>query len=129
MKPKKLYYAHSKRFILPPYTVSAPRFQVLLDNQLANCVENITVGQNTLVIDTISLYPNPNSGDFCSRIADVKFSFKILINDMYGRPLFSGAPKGKDFQISLPKDIASGIYTLRLEGGSQIQTAKFVVCK
>jgi PKD repeat protein len=114
---------------LPPYTVSAPRFQVLLDNQPINCSEDITVGQNAFVSKTISLYPNPNSGDFWISIADENKSTKISVSDMFGRFIYSSAPKAKNSQISLPVDIASGFYTLRMESGSQIQVTKFVVFK
>jgi PKD repeat protein len=114
---------------LPPYTNTAPRYQVLLDNQPSNCVDNVTVVKRNLTFEPISLFPNPNSGDFMITMAAASKESKISINDFMGRIVYSRIVKGENIQIALPKDIATGVYTIRLEGGSQFQMTKFVVWK
>jgi hypothetical protein len=61
----------------------------------------------------ISIYPNPNSGNFTIESKTHKVTEVELLNSI-GQKVYSLKADGKALNISLPASLANGIYTLKL---------------
>ena len=82
---------------------------------------NLTVGiEEQLQVEAISAYPNPISagGTISVDYAEIIAPSAITLYAVDGRQIsLEGKRQGNLLHISIPKEVASGIYGLRVEAG------------
>ena len=92
---------------------------------------NLTVGiEEQLALEAISAYPNPVSagGTISVEYAEIIAPSAISLYAIDGRQIsLKGERKGNLLQISIPKEVASGIYGLRVEAGDKGFVSKIQV--
>ncbi len=95
-------------------------------------IDDINISDHTSIEEeelnqAISIYPNPNNGEFDLTIDNAKIE-QVTINifDVYGRMIYSNSLSNKLNRISL-SEVSSGIYTVRVSSKDQTVTKKIVV--
>jgi hypothetical protein len=98
-------------------------------------VENITVGDCSGIEEnssmSVSVYPNPTTGEFSLSINNANFSnITISIVDIHGKVVYNemNVTVAQDFikQINV-SDLARGVYFVKLNNGSDISTQKLII--
>ena len=81
----------------------------------------------------ISLYPNPNTGEFNVSGTAASATIKAEVVNMLGQVVFKNSfevNNGKyNMHIVLDKNLPSGLYTLRLNAGSSKNIVRFSIDK
>ena len=87
---------------------------------------NPTIGiYENLSMREVSIYPNPNSGEFTVRYKAKNSSASVSVYDNMGR-LVILEPIKEQVDLSLD-DKSAGIYLIRIEDGMNISTTKVLV--
>lgn len=85
---------------------------------------------NTDITGGMSIYPNPNSGNFKVRVQDVNSgNLVVQIYDLTGRQVYYETDieeKSGEIEVSANR-LASGIYTLSVKSGTQTFTKKLAL--
>jgi hypothetical protein len=85
---------------------------------------------NTDITGGMSIYPNPNSGNFKVRVQDVSSgNLVVQIYDLTGRQVYYETDieeKSGEIEVSANR-LASGIYTLSVKSGTQTFTKKLAL--
>ena len=85
-------------------------------------------GLNEQVLNNIiSVYPNPNNGDFVIETSTVQNKL-VQLYDVTGNVVFEKAIEGLKNTINT-SNLANGIYTLKISGVNGISTKKLVIVK
>ena len=91
--------------------------------------ESISEGLQT------AIYPNPNNGDLVYVNVANATTDKVLVDvyDVFGKLVYSSQFAPADGQINgivtFSESLASGIYTVRIADGDQVQTERMVISK
>ena len=94
------------------------------------CAGDPDNGINDNATGTIALWPNPNRGGaFFLRLPMSSGQVELTITDATGRIVLCSATTTSfaPLQVSLPANVASGWYTLRIVSGLGAETLRFVV--
>ena len=77
----------------------------------------------------VSLYPNPNSGDFNLRFEQKDVPATVRLYDMTGRMVYNQTftPTEFDDALSLQLDLTKGVYNVQILQGSETKTVKMVI--
>jgi hypothetical protein len=114
-----------------------------MNNIWVNVTENNCTASDTIILNyfndvsiieisksnTISLYPNPNSGNFYLKTGDLDDNLQIMIIDINGKIIYD-----KEF-LSTAKsvihidlnDIAKGIYTIKITTKNEIKVGSLII--
>lgn len=75
----------------------------------------------------VSIYPNPNNGEFDLTIDNAKINqINVSVFDVYGRLVYNNTLTNKINRIQL-NNIASGVYSVRITNKSQTVTKKIII--
>ncbi|MBL7933557.1 MAG: T9SS type A sorting domain-containing protein [Bacteroidia bacterium] len=81
--------------------------------------------------EEITLYPNPNSGEFFIKFGDnTQSPIYLEIEDLNGRLVYSGKAiqeSERIFKVSLKNRLEPATYILKINTGNKIQSLKFIV--
>ena len=123
------------RFYNSGNKVNYDTINIKLTNEFPNYEENIifTVGTvESKNIKQIKLYPNPLERYLNLSLASKFLSYKIRIYDILGNEVFSSDyisnSEENNLQFDL-KQLQSGTYYLKIEGGDEFATIPFVIRK
>ncbi len=86
-------------------------------------------GLNNLTLDNVNFYPNPALSNQLITITSLKNNQAVVVEiyDLQGNLIFSKACfNSKSFDVKLP-DIASGLYILKLNNGTDQISKKFII--
>lgn len=85
-------------------------------------VESINMGD-------VSLYPNPNNGNFTLRFTQTDAPASVRLFDMTGRMVYSTdfSPSESNDALDLRLDVAKGIYNVQIMQGGISKTVKVVI--
>jgi alpha-amylase len=75
----------------------------------------ITNLKETLTASEIEVYPNPNNGSFKLTLPERFEGSHIIITDLQGKNIFKTTLTGYKAEINQGKDLASGMYLIRIE--------------
>ncbi len=94
-----------------------------------NCIV-ASVNTISTINDNVSLYPNPNNGEFTIQLSGVRYKSFVEIYNMLGEKTYTGKLNLANTQIDL-SNITSGIYLYRVltESSDLISDGKFVIQK
>lgn len=81
----------------------------------------------------ISVFPNPNAGEFTISLPAHLSATSLTVTDVAGRIIFqkeiSNLQHEKSIQISLPEEISGGIYFLKVNAAQEKFSRALIVCK
>lgn len=113
------------------YTATANgSYAVIITNNscvdTSNCVTVTGIGieENTFA-SAISIYPNPNSGNFTINIGDQYTDVVVTVTDLAGRVVFNQASNNTNV-IPVQLDAAAGTYMVTVQSGENIATFRVV---
>jgi hypothetical protein len=78
-----------------------------------NCIESPTANENIMIQETLSLYPNPASGELF--ISSAPIGSDISISDMSGRVLLNEKINSENQKIDV-SSLKSGVYLAKVGG-------------
>ncbi|WP_276134096.1 T9SS type A sorting domain-containing protein [Polluticoccus soli] len=86
--------------------------------------------QNVGESNDLTLYPNPNTGQFTLQIPSLNETATIeIINSVGQRSFMTTIDRAGTLDITLPPGLANGMYTLRLTGDDKAYVTRFTVYK
>jgi len=77
------------------------------------------------VTSTISLYPNPNDGNFTLNLEKGREKLLIKIIDIYGKTIYNAESNGELRKISVP-GLSSGVYFVKINGTDINEVLRFI---
>ena len=95
--------------------------------------EALTVEMESSVLDTefdnsITLFPNPNDGNFFIEFEDLNLNLiQLDIINTTGQKLFSGVKEIKSKRVKINHDIQSGLYFVRLQADDKIALKRIII--
>ncbi len=90
-------------------------------------ISNLTSIDEKELSNSVSVYPNPNNGEFNLSIDNARVTeLTVSVFDIYGRLVHQEQVTDKLNLIKL-NDVASGVYSVRIDSGEQSTTKKIVV--
>jgi len=90
-------------------------------------ISDFTSIDEDLLKNAVSLYPNPNNGEFKLMIDNAGLEkVDVVIFDIYGRMVYSNQLTNKVNDISL-LGVSAGVYTVRIMAEKQTITKKIVI--
>ncbi|MEN8828408.1 MAG: S8 family serine peptidase [Flavobacteriales bacterium] len=95
-------------------------------------IDDINISDHTTIQEdelnsAVSIYPNPNNGEFDLTIDNAKINdVNVTIFDVYGRMVYSNTLTNKINRIQLD-NIASGVYSVRITSKDQTVTKKIII--
>jgi len=88
-------------------------------------INSLTSNDQTSTASHLQLFPNPNRGEFTVILPNRATSGTVVVNDLYGKTLYTQTLNENRFKIAL--NLPQDIYFLRYMNNTQVQTLKFVV--
>jgi len=82
------------------------RFELIFEKE-------VTTGTPETIFDVdynVTIYPNPNTGEFYLRVDDYEGNYKVRINSVTGSLIYTNSFEGKDYNIINLSDVNTGIY-------------------
>lgn len=100
--------------------IDIKEFDIVIDNDVVLDVEETLLSE-------ISVFPNPNNGDFQIQVGEVHSKIKAVVYDINGQKVYeSGVLTSGDNNISIGQRVP-GIYLLHLVGAELSYTRKIIV--
>ncbi|WP_276134997.1 T9SS type A sorting domain-containing protein [Polluticoccus soli] len=95
-------------------------------------VVNFPTGINEVNKGELSLYPNPNNGEFIVNIPLAPFkggNLRVDVVDAVGRKVYQSIYQANTptIEIALPASVANGVYMLKLRADEETHTIRFTV--
>ncbi len=102
----------------------------LWDTDIA--LDDINISDHTSIDEqelnsAISVYPNPNNGEFYLTIDNAKISqVNVMVHDLYGRLVYTNTFSNKSNRIKLT-DVAAGVYSVKVTNENQTVLKKIII--
>jgi hypothetical protein len=110
----------------PPYNLTAPKYQVLLNNIGTNCSPVTGIKDYAKKVTNGIMYPNPTNGKFTIALSNGATIKKVEIHNLLGQSVnFKSTYDGENMQIDL-LDNPSGIYIVTCGENENLLTTKIV---
>lgn len=110
----------------PPYQISAPKYQALLDN-IPNCDIISSISSENSSNNLAVIFPNPCSSGFSISIPEHFHDARVCIFDIRGKLVFSGQIQPGINNFEQEKNLSTGIFILQISNDDFVQTEKLII--